>query len=430
MGWIQPSGVSNWGISEDVPLRVAISDPAPSSGNTGGTTWQIDIGPVSGGIWWSTSGNLTASSEGIRRDTVRTTWSTPADFQGTENPVQLRLTAKATDGEGQTAVDFAEAWLTRTALTSDALWSLDVGPPAQCTGLGLPTPGPWPLNGADLAHLLFLDGQGLLLLGGEELQAVPVGDGPPAPVLWTRTSPSGLIGDHVRVLRRTAPTGGPAHALVGWGDRVERLGPDGTPVSTWLLQEGEVLIDAARMESDLIALVRTAQGEWRMVRYNADSGARIGAITWTPEAAGSAGPQGIGWLMHLDGAPAALETDGRARRWFTEPDGSTGLTTLTLEGEGTVSQAGLLEDGRSWISRQQSRIYDGSAEGDLFHSGQVQAMTTDRANGLIWMLTEDGGGMAWIAVDGQTLMPLSLPTQNVPTTTLQGCVAHNRPGPL
>ena len=167
-----------------------------------------------------------------------------------------------------------------------------------------------------------------------------------------------------------------------------------------------------------------------MVRYNADSGARIGAITWTPEAAGSAGPQGIGWLMHLDGAPAALETDGRARRWFTEPDGSTGLTTLTLEGEGTVSQAGLLEDGRSWISRQQSRIYDGSAEGDLFHSGQVQAMTTDRANGLIWMLTEDGGGMAWIAVDGQTLMPLSLPTQNVPTTTLQGCVAHNRPGPL
>ena len=424
-----PSGTANWSVSEEVPLRVALTDPSPTSGSTGPTTWQLDIGPASGGVWWSTSGTLPPHEGGQRMDTIRTSWSTPADVQGAESQVLLRLTATVTDGEGQRAADFREALLSRPALTSGALWSLDSGPPAQSAALGTATPGPWPLDMQAPEHLLFLDGQDLVLIGGMSLEAISTVSGSPGPLLWTRASPSGLVGDHVRALRRTAPTGGPAQAWVGWGDRVERIGAESTPVATWLLQEGEVLLDVAEMADALVALVRTAQGEWRMVKFNVDNSARVGSITWTPEAPGSVGPEGQGWLLALDGAPAALEADGRARRWFTEADGNTGLSTLTLNGAGAVSHAGILEDGRSWVSRDQSHVHAEGQVGQLFDALPVRVMTTDRAADVIWRLTDNAGNVAWHAMDRLTLSPLALPPLDVPSTTTSGCVAHNRPGP-
>ena len=138
----------------------------------------------------------------------------------------------------------------------------------------------------------------------------------------------------------------------------------------WLLLDGEVLIDAAEFESGLITLVRTAQGEWRLIRYNRENGARMNAITWTPEAPESLGPDGKGWLVAWMGEPAALEADGRMRHWFTEMNGTTGLSTIPLNGEGNVNQAGMLEDGRCWVSRSQARLITDDTEGQWMSNGR------------------------------------------------------------
>ena len=228
-----------------------------------------------------------------------------------------------------------------------------------------------------------------------------------------------MLGDRVRLLKRVVPLGGAAHALVGWADRVEQLRPDGQPAATWLLLDGEVLIDAAEFESGLITLVRTAQGEWRLIRYNRENGARMNAITWTPEAPESLGPDGKGWLVAWMGEPAALEADGRMRHWFTEMNGTTGLSTIPLNGEGNVNQAGMLEDGRCWVSRSQTRLITDDTEGQWMSNGAVRDFTLDRANGILWMLHDNSSGAAWqwTALDNETLAPWSTDALEVTGTT-------------
>lgn len=429
--WLTPSAAAAWTTSQDIPLRLECTDPAATQGQTGPATWQVDIGPASGGVWWSASGDLEPSEGEVTVDTIRSTWSTPADFQGMESLVSLRLTATVTDGEGQKAAAFQEATLSRPALSSGPLWSLDDNPVPQLTAWGTAPGGPWNVAAASPRHLVHLDGQDMLLIGGTALQAVPVIDGSPGPSLWSRPSPSGVLGDRVRLLRRVQPLGGAAQALVGWADRVEQLRPDGQPAATWLLLDDEVLIDAAEFESDLIALARTAQGEWRLIRYNRDNGARMDAITWTPEAPESQGPDGKGWLVAWTGDPAALEADGRLRHWFTEMNGATGLSTIPLSGEGHVLHAGMLEDGRSWVSRSQTQVITNDTEGQWLSNGEVRGFTLDRANGILWMLNGWGSVDAWqwTALDNETLTPWATDALAVTSMTWVGTVAHNRPGP-
>ena len=429
--WLTPSSTAAWSTSQDIPLRVECTDPAATRGQSGPASWQVDIGPASGGVWWSTSGTLEAHGGLATVDTVRSTWSTPADFQGMESVVSLRLTATVTDGEGQRAAAFQDATLSRPTLSSGPLWSLDDSSVPQLTALGTVPEGTWNVPVATPRHMVHLDGQDLLLMGGTALHAVPIPDGTPGLPVWSRPSPSGMLGDRVRLLKRVVPLGGAAHALVGWADRVEQLRPDGQPAATWLLLDGEVLIDAAEFESDLITLVRTAQGDWRLIRYNRENGARMNAITWTPEAPESLGPDGKGWLVAWMGEPAALEADGRMRHWFTEMNGTTGLSTISLNGEGNVNQAGMLEDGRSWVSRTQTRLITDDTDGQWMSNGAVRDFTLDRANGILWMLHDNSSGDAWqwTALDNETLTPWSTDALAVTGTTWVGTIAHNRPGP-
>ena len=429
VAWLTPTDGVSWAVSQNVPLRFTLTDPAPETGAPGPTTWRVDIGPESGGVWWSTSGTLSAPEDGLSRtDTLHTSWSTPADFAG-GSAVTLRLTAIAEDAQGQRAAAFREAQLFRPPLTAERFWSLQADNPAHLTAWEGGNATDWPWTGSNGNHLLHLDGQDLLLIGGTELEARNAGNGTLGAPLWSRSSPAALLGDHVRLLRRNPAEEGAAQALVGWGDRIERLRADGLATLTWLLLDGETLLDAARIGESMIALVRTAQSEWRLVRFNADNGARMDAVTWTPEASGSQGPEGRGWLIALGGDPAALESDGRARRWFSEANGSTGLTTEVLAGEGSIQHAGLLEDGRCWISRNTTRLHDGEVQGAPLYPTPLLHISENRAEGTWALLTQDAEGVpdAWQILDAGSLAPLF--TLAAEPGTRSGTHAHNRPGP-
>ena len=74
--WLTPASTAAWSTSQDIPLRVECTDPAATRGQSGPASWQMDIGPASGGVWWSTSGTLEAHGGLATVDTVRNTWST------------------------------------------------------------------------------------------------------------------------------------------------------------------------------------------------------------------------------------------------------------------------------------------------------------------------------------------------------------------
>ena len=133
--------------------------------------------------------------------------------------------------------------------------------------------------------------------------------------------------------------------------------------------------------------------------------------------------------MALGGDPAALESDGRARRWFSEPNGSAGLTTEVLAGEGSVQHAGLLEDGRSWISRTTTRLHDGEVQGAPLYPTPLLDISENRAEGTWALLTLDDEGVpdAWQILDAGSLAPLS--ALSAEPGTRSGTHAHNRPGP-
>ena len=165
-----------------------------------------------------------------------------------------------------------------------------------------------------------------------------------------------------------------------------------------------------------------------MIKYNLEQSARINAITWTPEAAGSSGPNGQAWLIQLEGDPASIETDGTARRWYTEPNGQSGLNTQTTIGDGDVTDAGIFERGGSWISRSQWHWMPLS--GDPFTAQPFSAgpLAEDRAQAITWvhLNTTD---FEWSAIsnsNGSLISALDIPLSGEGKAI---CIAHNRPGP-
>lgn len=432
--WLQPTSSPTWSPDAAVPLRFTYTDPAPQRGATGPATWRVDIGPESGGLWWSTSG---AASEAPTSggpdwvDTVSLSWPVLSPPAGASGPVPLRLTAVVTDGEGGRGADFVSASIAVPPLESSGLWHTEPGNPevlrflptlssAEAQSFDLPC-GP----AQDLVHL---DGQDILLIGcSDRIVAMPTL--PPASPLWTFDAPLSAQTGGLRFLRRVPNQWtSSAWAMAGWPDRVQWMDGQGNIQRTWTLLEDETLIDAGASPSGLILLVRTAAGELRLIRCNPDNAARIGSITWTPEAPGSTGPNGAAWLISVQGDPAGLEANGTMRRWFTEPNGQTGLASSASEGTGTVIAAGILEDDTPWIARDQTRLA-GTPASTL--GPPALRIETDRASDLLWTLTgpASDGTFQWTprnAITGE-VMGTALPDPTAANSPAS--IAHNRPGP-
>ena len=216
--------------------------------------------------------------------------------------------------------------------------------------------------------------------------------------------------------------------MAGWPDRVQWVDGDGQIQKSWILEAEETLIDAGVIDGRMILLARTATNELRLIRCNLDNGARIASITWTPEAPGSTGPDGNAWLLNVEGEAAGLEHDGTWRRWFIEPNGNTGLSTGQSPGSGEVVSAGILDDGTSWVARDQTRLLQ---EPVLNLGAPAHRIEEDRAAGLYWLLHTDAGEalLTWNAVDAFTGMSIPIATPNPPSSPVPASVAHNRPGP-
>ena len=147
-----------------------------------------------------------------------------------------------------------------------------------------------------------------------------------------------------------------------------------------------------------------------------------------PGSTGSTGPTGAAWLVSTQGDPAGLEADGTLRRWFTEPDGQTGLATSVTAGTGNVTAAGILEDGTPWVARDQTRLTDTPS---LVLGPPARRIETDRASDLLWTLTGPGtdGTFQWTRRDAGTGQAVGTASPDPTTGDSPASVAHNRPGP-
>ena len=432
--WLQPTSSPTWTPDAAVPLRFSFTDPAPQNGTSTPATWRVDVGPESGGLWWSTSGTASAPPSADKPDVVDTvslSWAVLQPPAGSSGPVPLRLTAIVTDGEGGRGADFASASIAVTPLESTGLWHVEPGSPdllrffptlpsADAQSVDLPC---GPARG-----LVHLDGQDVLLVGCAD-RIVAISTLPAASALWTHNAPLSAQTGELRFLRRVPhPWGTSAWAMAGWPDRIQWVDAQGNIQRTWTLLEDETLIDAGVSALGLIVLARTAAGELRLIRCNPDNAARINSITWTPEAPGSLGPTGAAWLISAQGDPAGLEADGTLRRWFTEPDGQTGLATSETTGSGNVSAAGILEDGRPWIARDQTRLTGTST---VVLGPPAHRIETDRASDVLWILTGPAtdGTFQWTLRDAGTGQALETSLPDPTAVDSPGSVAHNRPGP-
>lgn len=422
-----------------VPLKFVITDPAPNRGKSEPASWQVNIESDNGTMWWSTSGHL---PEGVEAgspplvDTITLQWNTPSAVNLSPGTTALTLTALATDGEGARGADFTQASMEGVALTSSGLWFLETSKFSTLHHLpnGSEDVFSYPLAFNVGSNLVHLDGQNLLLTGGTDLSAWAVSDGvPSASPSWTIAPPLVPQTGTIRFVRR-APiaTTGPALAHVGWADRVQALNASGLVIQSWLLQGEESLIDATVMEDQMVCLVRTAALELRLIRFQMDSGARLGSITWTPQAQGSLGVTGLAWLVAIQGDPAALETDGTYRRWYQEPNGDTGIQSGTLSGSGEITAAGRLESGAFWFSRAQAHLVGQDLSAIATLDCPIAAVAEDRATARVWVLKDTGIGAppTW-----QSLNAINWNTTQVVDPEFLGqwglgTIAHNRPGPL
>ena len=441
--WIQPSSSAEWPSDASVTLEFVLSNPAPDRGQSAPANWRIDIGPSTGGVWWSSSGAASTSPQtgGVDAvDTVSTTWNTPAASNLPTGVTTLLLTATATDLEGAVGADFAYANLAGQPLTSSGFWFLENTSPVSLhhlpNGSSEVVTDEGPFESA--SSMVHLDGQATIMVGGQQLTAwsLPKGNNGPT-LLWTTPPPLTPQTGPIRFVRRPSTSvSGPAIAEVGWADRVQWVSADGLILANWLLDETESLIDASIFGGSMVVLARTAANELRLISHDLDSGARLESITWTPEASGSMGPNGKAWLISILGDPAALESDGTFRRWFTEMDGNTGLASGGCPGSADVSNAGRLEDGRSWFSREGTWLVEENVPLQMAHPTPIQATAEDRANGITWVLESSVSGEAqtWMALDAQGWSPTGLPnldvSGNMSGVGSSGSVAHNRPGPL
>lgn len=434
--WLSPTSSPQWAPDVNVPLRFMLTDPAPERGTTAPASWRVEVGPTGGGLWWTASGDASAApSTGgpAHIDTIDLQWTVPFPPASATGPIDLLLTAIITDGEGGRGADFTSASVAVPPLESAGLWHID--PDAALPIRFFPT-APLATNQAlpspcsavrDLVHL---DGRDRIVLGCatslEALSTHPSDD--PLPV-WSLAAPLSAQTGELRFLRRTpSEWTTSAWAMVGWPDRVQWVNADGHIQKTWGLASEETLIDAGVIDGRMILLARTATNELRLIRCNLDNGARIASITWTPEAPGSTGPDGNAWLLNVEGEAAGLEHDGTWRRWFIEPNGNTGLSTGQSPGSGEVVSAGILENGTSWVARDQTRLLQ---EPVLNLGAPAHRIEEDRAAGLYWLLHTDAGEalLTWNAVDAFTGMSIPIATPTPPSSPVPASVAHNRPGP-
>lgn len=430
--WLRPTSHPEWASGMEVPLRFAMQDAPPESGPTGPAEWRVEIGPENGGVWWSTSGE---SENPI--DTVNLSWTVPHLPTGTTGSLPLRLTAVITDSEGQSSADFTSAQFSLPPLASTGIAvATDDSPatfrifPPDGTGQGIDV-------STDLADIRFLchaDGTSTWLAGGpDEVEAWSQPSATsPAQLLWTREAPFGPQNGGLRFLRRARPeASGPALIAIGWSDRIEWSTSSGSIQQSWLLDSDETLLDGAVIDDRMTLLVRTQAGDLRMVRFNLETSARIDAVTWTPEAAGSIGPDGAAWLIEVDASPTAVEADGSGRQWFTALDGASGLSTQSLPGSGTVHAAGRFETGTSWISRSGWHWLPPGTDPALANASEADLIAIDRALSMMWVrFNPNNGGAMWTAcsaAEGSVLT--SVAPLSMPGNALALAIGHNRTGP-
>lgn len=430
--WIAPSSPLSVTEGAAVTLQFAIADPAPTRGQTGAGTWRVQVGPESGAIWWTTSGDLSLPPDGgMARDTVSVNWLAPPLPSGTPGPIALTVSALATDGEGQTGAAFKSAQLNGNPLNSSGLWWCPGPPSGGFNHLSALNPGTatWHPGPGQLTHLIHMDGDAMLVGGQSNLMGWSIADGGTSVApSWTAAMPPTAMVGGIRYVRR-APTlaTGPAQAEVGWTDRCTWHGADGTVSRTWLLLADETLVDGRTLDDHMVLLARTSAGALRLCRYNLDSGARLSSVEWNPTAAGSLGMDGKVWLLSTAGLPVALETDGQGRKWNPQ-DGATPLSTVAFPGTGAVSAAGAMEDGRMWLNRDAPVFLntDGAVAGDW--GSPIIGTAMDRAEGRLWILSAGASEAQWQAADPNNFTPLGPPV-STGSQASSGSIAHNRPGP-
>lgn len=432
VSWIYPSSSTSVTDGQTLLLRFRVEDPAPERGSGEVGQWRVSIGPTAGTTWWTASGALSSApgTDGVV-DTIEVHWQVGSSPSGGSDEVALVLSAFAVDGEGQTGADFGDATWAPLALESAGLWW-----PGTAFGEGFSHAlGP---NAASISeypatinatHLIHLDGRSTLVTGSNGLQGWLLTDGVPSNLpLWDQDAPLASGEETLRHLRRV-PDAFSSSSWVqsGWADRCSWYNEMGQLQRSWILESDETLLDAEAIGDRMFVLARTNAGEFRLIQWNVDSGSRLQAVTWTPEAPGSQGPNGKGWLTEWNGSGAALESDGTLRIWNPE-GGATPITTIEIPGTGEVQYCGKWTDNKYWISRSETHFLssDGTVEGTW--PTPVLSATLDRAAQVVWILTENGTETQWNVLDinGLSTIGEALPASSL---TQSGCIAHNRPGP-
>jgi|GEM_PF-896065 len=439
--WLKPIGSPLWSTDSNVPLRFTYTDPAPERGRQEGATWRVDIGPANETgsnapiVWWSATGetpsHLAVAGQDVI-DTVDLTWTVPDFDGGLPNFTALQLTVSVWDSKGVRAADFTTAGIQRPPLESIGIaYVTDNAPGTVLWMSSFPQQDASTVTTSTEAVLsvMHFDGKERVLVGHPtHVEAWSAPTASPSAFIWARTAPFSPQSGGLRFLRR-AGHGQSTSALIaiGWADRVEWINGDGHLQQSWLLLEEEALIDAAEINGHMFLLARTNSGELRMIQCNLETSARMNAITWTPEAPGSLGPNGAAWLIQLEGDPATVEADGTARRWYTEPNGQTGLNTQPILGSGSVSGAGIFELGGSWVSREQWHWMPSNGAPFTAQPFAAGPLAQDRAQSTMWVnLASPVAEWSAISASNGALIPaMSIPLSGTGTAI---CVAHNRPG--
>jgi len=431
--WVYPSTPLSVEQGEAIQLQFTVADPPPTKGTTQTGSWRITVGPSTGATWWTQSGTLSAApKEGVVIDTITATWQPgepPSNSMGT---TEVLITAVATDGEGQSGADFATASLSSIGLQSEGLWW--TGPPDGSTLAHATGPSPTSVtlhsSGSSATHIVHLDGQDLIATGSDVIQGWKLnGDQPQTEPEWTIQLPLSATASGLRHLRRAPHLHTQAAWLQsGWSDRCVWHDAQGALQRSWVLETQESLLDAGTIGERMFVLARTDAGEFRLIQWNIDTGARIDAVTWTPTATGSLGPEGRGWLLEWNGLPAGLESDGTLRVWNPN-GGATPISTAMVPGSGEVQHAGRWGDGRLWVAREVTHFLTGNGFLEGTWPAPIQGLTEDRASNRIWVLSDFDGQPHWNVLDIGSFSAFgeSIPAGNA---ARNGCVAHNRPGPI
>ena len=431
--WISPSTALPVEQGDAVLLQFTVEDPPPSKGTTQTGSWRVTVGPTSGVTWWTQSGSLSATpDEETVLDTITTTWQVGGSPLATAGTIDLLFTAVATDGEGQSGADFATGSWSPTTLESQGLWWTQGNGGSMLGHATGPHPSAVTLHGPvpTAAHLVHLDGQDRIATGSDVLQGWSLdGTTPSSEPAWTTPVPLSASAGGLRHLRRAPHSHTPqAWLQSGWSDRCMWHDAQGVLQRSWVLENQESLLDAGVIGEHMFILARTDAGEFRLIRWNIDTGARIDAVTWTPTAMGSMGPEGRGWLLAWNDLPAGLESDGTLRVWNPN-GGATPISTVKIPGSGDVSNAGRWKDQSLWVSRETTHFLSGAGSTEGSWPTPILNLSEDRALNRVWILYNLDDQAHWSVLDITSFSALG---ESIPAGdgARNGSVAHNRQGPL